>query len=56
MKLIFKQKVFSWFDTYSIFDEAGNTVYTVKGEFAFGHKLRIYDSFGAPIACVKEKF
>ena len=28
MKLLFKQRFFSWFDSYDIYDEAGSTVYT----------------------------
>ena len=27
MKLLFKQRLFSWFDSYDIYDEAGNTAY-----------------------------
>jgi hypothetical protein len=46
MKLLFKQRFFSWFDSYDIYDEAGNTVYTVKGELSWGHLLRIYDANG----------
>ena len=30
MKLLFKQRLFSWFDSYDIYDEAGNTAYVVK--------------------------
>ena len=30
MKLLFKQRLFSWFDSYDIYDEAGNTVYVVE--------------------------
>ena len=55
MKLLFKQRFFSWFDSYDIFDEAGNTVYTVRGELAWGHLLRIYDTIGNEVGCVKEK-
>lgn len=55
MKLLFKQKLFSWFDSYDIFDEAGNTVFKVKGELSWGHLLRIYDKEGNPIAHLKEK-
>lgn len=55
MKLLFRQRLFSWFDSYDIYDEAGNTVYTVKGELAWGHLLRIYDTFGNEIGSVKEK-
>ncbi|MBQ9162632.1 MAG: LURP-one-related family protein [Clostridia bacterium] len=55
MKLLFKQRFFSWFDSYDIYDEAGNTVYTVKGELAWGHLLRIYDANGREVGAVKEK-
>ena len=46
MKLLFKQRMFSWFDSYDIYDESGNTVFVVKGELAWGHLLRIYDAQG----------
>ena len=42
MKLLFKQRIFSWLDSYDIYDEKGETVYTVKGQLSFGHKLFIY--------------
>ena len=45
MKLLFKQRLFSWFDSYDIYDEAGNTAFVVKGELAWGHLLRIYNSW-----------
>lgn len=28
MRLLFKQRFFSWFDSYDIYDEDGNTVFT----------------------------
>lgn len=55
MKLLFKQRLFSWFDSYDIYDEAGNTVFVVKGELAWGHLLRIYDANGREAGCIKEK-
>ena len=55
MKLLFKQRMFSWFDSYDIYDEAGNTVYEVKGELAWGHLLRIYDANGVEVGYIKEK-
>ena len=55
VKLLFKQRLFSWFDSYDIYDEAGNTVFIVKGELSWGHLLRIYDVFGNEIGCIKEK-
>ena len=30
MKLLIKQRVFSWTDTYDVYDEAGNPKYFVK--------------------------
>ncbi len=54
MKLLFKQRFFSWFDSYDIFDESGNVVYSVKGQLSWGHKLNIYDRSGALIGTVKE--
>ena len=55
MKLLFKQRFFSWFDSYDIYNEAGQTVYTVKGQLAWGHCLKIYDARGNEIGTVKEK-
>lgn len=55
MKLLFKQRFFSWFDSYDIYDDAGNTVFTVKGELSWGHLLRIYDAKGNEVGYVKEK-
>lgn len=55
MKLLFKQRFFSWFDSYDIFDEAGNIVYTVKGQLAWGHCLKIFDARGVEIGTVRER-
>jgi len=55
MKLLFKQRFFSWFDSYDIYDETGQTVYTVKGQLAWGHCLKIYDARGVEIGTVKER-
>ena len=49
MKLLFKQRIFSWLDSYDIYDEKGETVYTVKGQLSFGHKLFIYNKYGEHI-------
>ena len=35
MRLLFRQRLFSWFDSYDIYDEVGNTVYTVEGKLAW---------------------
>ena len=55
MKMLFKQRLFSWLDSYDIYDEAGNTLFEVKGELSWGHLLRIYDARGNEVGCVKER-
>lgn len=55
MKLIFKQRFFSWLDSYDVYDEYGNTVFTVKGKLSWGHLLKIYDANGNEVGTVKEK-
>ena len=55
MKLLFKQRLFSWFDSYDIYDEAGNTLFVAKGQLAWGHCLKIYDAQGREIGTVKER-
>lgn len=54
MQLLFKQRLFSWFDSYDIYNEAGETVYTVKGQLSWGHCLKIFDAMGNEIGTVKE--
>ncbi|MGN1346879.1 MAG: LURP-one-related/scramblase family protein [Eubacteriales bacterium] len=55
MKLLFKQRFFTWFDSYDIFDENGDTVYTVEGTFAWGKCLHILDKAGAHAATLKQR-
>lgn len=55
MKLLFRQRIFSWFDSYDIYDEAGETVYTVKGQLSWGHCLKIFDRNDSEIGTVKER-
>jgi uncharacterized protein YxjI len=55
MKLLFKQRLFSWFDSYDIYDETGETVYTVEGKLSWGHCLHILDRTGEHIATVQQK-
>ena len=55
MKLLFKQRFFSWFDSYNIYDENGDIVFEVKGKLSWGHLLNIYDNKGQLVGIVKEK-
>ena len=54
MKLVFKQRFFSWFDSYDIYNEQGEKAYTVEGKMSWGHKLHILNKFGEHIATVKQ--
>ena len=55
MRMYFKQRLFSWFDSYDIFDEHGNKIYFVKGQISWGHCLKIFDAYGNEVGTVKER-
>ena len=56
MKLLIKQRVFSWTDSYDIYDESGSPKYFVKAEFlSLGHRLHVYDQGGNEIGLIREK-
>ena len=55
MKLFFKQRFFSWLDSYDIYNEAGETVYTVQGQLAWGHCLKIFDANDHYVGMIKER-
>ena len=55
MRLLFKQRFFSWFDSYDIYDEDGNTVFTVEGKLAWGHCLHILNAMGDHIGTVQQR-
>jgi len=55
MKLFIKQRAFSWFDNYKIFDEDGNPIYRIRGELSWGHCLRMYDTDDSEVCMVREK-
>lgn len=54
MKLLFKERFFSWLDSYDVFDEAGNVLYTVEGKLDWGHRLHIHDAQGEHVATLRE--
>lgn len=56
MRLLIKQRVFSWTDSYDVYDEAGNPKYFVKAEFfTIGHQLHVYDSSKREIGVIRQK-
>lgn len=55
MKLLFKQRFFSFFDSYDVYDADGNVVYTVKERFAFGKHLEVFDAHNNLVGAVKQE-
>lgn len=55
MRLYFKQRFFSWLDSYDIYDEDENIVFTVEGKLSWGHCLHINDAEGRHIGTLQEK-
>ena len=56
MKLYIKQKVFSWVDRFTVFDETGADKYYVEGEFfSWGKKLHVTDLTGRETAFIQQK-
>ena len=57
MELLIKQRVFSWTDSYDVYDETGAARYFVKAEFfSFGHQIHIYDKrTGEELGSVRQR-
>ena len=55
MRMYFKQRLFSWFDSYDIYDEQGKVIYEVKGQLSWGHCLKIFDAYGSEVGTVEER-
>lgn len=57
MRLMIKQRVFSWSDTYDVYDENGNPKYFVKNEiFSLLHRIHVEDMQGNEIGTIKQDF
>lgn len=57
MKLRIRQRIFSWTDSYDIYDEWGSPKYEVRADFlALGHHIHVYEkSSGREIGAIHEK-
>lgn len=56
MKLYIRQKVFSFNDKFTVYDELGNDKFYVEGEFfTFGKKLHVTDLNGVEVAYIEQK-
>lgn len=57
MKLLIKQRVFSWTDSYDVYDEQGQARYAVSAEFfSLGHRIHVYDKrTGREVGAIHQK-
>ena len=53
MKLLFKQRFFSWFDSYDVYDEYGERVFTVEGKL--GWDYTVTGAHGECIATIEKE-
>ena len=56
MRLLIKQRVFSWTDSYDVYDENENAEYFVKAEFfSLGHQLHVYDRNNCELGVIRQR-
>lgn len=57
MKLLIRQRVFSWTDSYDVYDETGRPKYFVKAEwFTLGHQIHVYEkATGREVGSIHQK-
>ena len=56
MRLYMKQRVFTWRDKFTVYDEEGRDKYYVEGELlSWGKRLHIYDLQKREIAFVRQR-
>lgn len=55
MRLLFKQRLFSWLDSYDIYYENGDVAFTVQGRLSWGYRLHVLDASGRHIATLQER-
>jgi uncharacterized protein YxjI len=56
LNLFIKQKIFSLKDKYSVYNEFGEPVYQVEGEFlSLGAKIHLYDLNGRELYFIRQK-
>jgi uncharacterized protein YxjI len=56
MKLLIKQRVFSWTDSYDVYDEWGEPVFFVQAKFlSLGHQIFVYDRAGNEVGSIHQR-
>ncbi len=57
MQLLIKQRIFSWGDSYDVYDKSGQPRYFVKGKvFSLGHQIHVFDKqTNEEVGAIKQK-
>lgn len=56
MSLLIRQRVFSWTDSYDVYNDEGEPVYFVKAEFlSLGHQIHVFRSNGEEVGLISQK-
>lgn len=57
MELLIKQRIFSWTDSYDVYDETGEARYFVQAEFfTLGHQIHVYEKrSGREVGSIHQK-
>ncbi len=56
LKLLFKQKMFSWLGSYTIYDENQVAIFEVNGKLSWRHKLEIWSPQGVHLGTIQKKW
>lgn len=60
MQLHIRQRIFSWTDSYDVYDDTGEARYEVRSAFfSLGHQIHIYDKHAdeshEEVGCIRQK-
>ena len=56
MRLLIRERAFSWTDRFTVSNDSGEVRYCVEGQlFSWGKKLRVYDPAGREVAYIEQK-
>ena len=57
MKLLIRQRIFSWTDNYDVYDAGGRPRYAVESDlFTIGYRIRVYDKkTGREMGLIRER-
>lgn len=55
MELLFRQRFFSWLDSYDVYNEKGEVAFSINGQLSFGHRLAVCDASGNQVGLLQQK-